>query len=323
MAAPPEMDYGHGRRRAGRGGSVIGPLILILIGGLLLLQNLGLVSPEVWGNLWRLWPLVLVLIGLEFLVGHRVGALGVLGLMLIVVGGAAVWALTTATASPPSVQTRTLTQPTQGATQANVLVNYGAGQFEIGPLQGGAADQLASMTFQAPAGVEPSVHYQVVDGVGQLQYDVAGRGGWQAAALPWARGGRSQEDVPQMSVALMPSLPLSLTVRVGAADARLDLEQLKVSSLDCSVGASNAWIRMPAAGMTTAHVAGGATALTIEVPTGVAAQIQYRGGLSTAAVDQTRFPQVGDGLFRSPDYETAANRVDLTIDSGLASVTIR
>jgi hypothetical protein len=48
-----------------RRGSVVWPLLLIAIGSILLLQNLGLLPGNLWGQIWRLWPLALVLIGLE------------------------------------------------------------------------------------------------------------------------------------------------------------------------------------------------------------------------------------------------------------------
>jgi hypothetical protein len=40
-------------------------------------------------------------------------------------------------------------------------------------------------------------------------------------------------------------------------------------------------------------------------------------------VDQSRFPQVSDSMFRSPDYDTAQNKVDLNIETGVTTITIR
>src|SRR5687768_17804000 len=37
---------------------VLGPLLLILAGSVFLLNNLGLLSWNVWGEVWRLWPLI-------------------------------------------------------------------------------------------------------------------------------------------------------------------------------------------------------------------------------------------------------------------------
>ena len=96
MAAP----YGSARPR--RRGSVIGPLVLIFIGGVFLLQNAGIVSPTVWGGLWRLWPLVLVLVGMELLFGARAGwlvAIVGLGAILFALAFLSGWNFSTSSAS--------------------------------------------------------------------------------------------------------------------------------------------------------------------------------------------------------------------------------
>ena len=73
------------RARRRHGGSVIGPLLLIFVGGVFLLQNAGILPASVWGDLWRLWPLVLVLAGLELLIGRRLPWLFAIGGLVIVV----------------------------------------------------------------------------------------------------------------------------------------------------------------------------------------------------------------------------------------------
>jgi hypothetical protein len=58
------------------------------------------------------------------------------------------------------------------------------------------------------------------------------------------------------------------------------------------------------------------------VPQGVAASIRARGGLASINIDSNRFPRSGD-VNQSPDYETAANKVDMDIQTGVGSVDIR
>ena len=41
----------------------MGALILIAVGIVFLLLNFGLVSWAIWGQLWRLWPLLLIVVG--------------------------------------------------------------------------------------------------------------------------------------------------------------------------------------------------------------------------------------------------------------------
>src|SRR4030081_150733 len=69
--APPTYGPPPATQRRRRGG-VVGPLILIFLGGVFLLQNTGYLPPNFWFNLWRLWPVILVLVGIELLLANRV-----------------------------------------------------------------------------------------------------------------------------------------------------------------------------------------------------------------------------------------------------------
>ena len=83
------------------------------------------------------------------------------------------------------------------------------------------------------------------------------------------------------------------------------------------------WITLPwAAGHTMATIKAGAADLDISIPQGVAARVRAQVGLSSLSIDQARFPKTGD-YFISPEYEQATNRLDIRLDSGLASVNIR
>jgi len=322
MAAPygPPLGARRRQRRAPRG--VIGPIVLILLGGSLVLQNANLLPGDLWRDVGQFWPLVLVLVGVEMLLGGRLGALVVAVVAVALVGVAAVVAVTGTMGQPArAAEPQTLQQARAGARQAAITVRFGAGRLDLAALPGGQGDQLATLTYQGLGGLRPDARYQVVNGVGQLEYGLAGQNRWPDAVLPWLRGDPAAG--PTMEIAVAPGIPVSLNIQTGAADAHLDLQQLDVTNLDISVGASSATIRMPsAAGSTTAHVSGGATTLSIDVPDGVSAQVRYRGGLDNIEVDETRFPAAGEHLYRSTGYDTAANRVDLTIDAGMATVRV-
>jgi hypothetical protein len=209
-----------------------------------------------------------------------------------------------------------------GATQAAVTVRFGAGELNIGALSSPGPDELASMDYQGPPQLAPQPRYTASPGgVGQLSYETFGPGSGRPGQgfFPFSnRGGGGQ-----LNLSFAPNVPIaSLVLQSGATDAHVDLSNLRVSTLDLSVGAATAWVRFPQAGSTTARISGGASTVTLQIPQGVAAQIQTRGGLSTVNIDQSRFPQVGDGLYRSADYDGAANRLDLTIETGITTIQV-
>ena len=51
--------------------NIVGPLILIGLGMLFLMQNLGIVDINIWNLIWRFWPVFLIAAGLEMVLGSR------------------------------------------------------------------------------------------------------------------------------------------------------------------------------------------------------------------------------------------------------------
>ncbi len=48
----------------------VGPLLLLVIGFILLFKEMGLLQWESWGSLWRYWPVILILWGMEIFARH-------------------------------------------------------------------------------------------------------------------------------------------------------------------------------------------------------------------------------------------------------------
>ncbi len=117
--------------------------------------------------------------------------------------------------------------------------------------------------------------------------------------------------------------PLDMTLKTGASSAEVDLTDLKVTRLRIETGASRFTVHLPAgAGYTEATVQAGAAQITIIVPEGVAARIREDVGLASVRMDTSRFPRA-DGLYESPGFDTATNRVELLVQGGVARVEVR
>jgi hypothetical protein len=132
---------------------------------------------------------------------------------------------------------------------------------------------------------------------------------WRGGGLAWTFG-------------LSPEIPLSLYLETGAGEAHIDLTDLHVTDLRLQTGASSTRLALPAqAGYTRAKIEGGAASLSVRVPTGVAARIETSGGLASISVDRDRFPRQA-GVYQSPDYQAAENKIDLRVEIGAGSISI-
>jgi hypothetical protein len=250
----------------------------------------------------------------RFLVGIAVGALVTLGAVAMALGTGAAARVASFPAGP--AESRSYAQPVDGVSRANVHLQFGAGQLNLGALEIGHSS-LATASVAGPSNHLPEPTYRVRDGVGELTYAIRD----DQMRLPFFRG--SDEDT-RMNVQLARNTPFMLNVETGASESALDLSALQITRLDLRTGVADTRVRLPqAAGQTSVAAKGGITDLTFEVPQGVAADIQVSDGMASRAIDEQRFRPLGGGHYRSADYDSASNRIDLHIELGMATLTIR
>jgi hypothetical protein len=284
---------------------------LVLFGGLLLLQNFGLLPVGV--NVWTIfWPLVLIFIGVRLLIRSQSR----------MDGSDYRQASGSSASSGPAFNTSSnergeaVSAPLGSARRATIRIHHGAGELRI---DGNAAPtELFSGTF-----------------VGGLDSDIR-PGGEEVSADLRPRTPYSFPDPARplnWTMGLNPNVPMSLNLEIGASRNFIDLQNVQAKDIRLETGASATELTLPArAGDTRAMVKSGAAEVNIRIPDGVSAVIRAHGGLASISVDTTRFPKVQGGMesgfapsgeYRSPDYEVSGNRVDLDIEMGMGSVTVR
>ena len=272
-----------------RGSYVVGA-ILIVIGVFSILQvgiNALGIAFRIW---WIFWPLVLIGVGAWIVLGVSRGSVR------------------------SDVFREQASIPLEGARDAAVTVRHGAGRLSIGSGAGGG-DQLLSGTFGG--GLDAS--RRVDSGRLIVLMRVRDRDVGHYIFGPWRRGWAGMLD---WDFGLNPGIPLSLRLETGASEARLSLGDLQVRELYLKTGASSTTIDLPTrAGHTMVTVESGAAAVKIRVPREVGASIVVRSTLAGVHVDRTRFPESAAG-YRSPDFDSAPNKAEIFVETGVGSVEI-
>ncbi len=196
----------------------------------------------------------------------------------------------------------------QGASAATVKINHGAGELNLH--SGAGANEIARGTFVG--GLDQKAHRN------GDRLEVRMRPAREFLDFPFF-GPRSQLD---WDVALNPNIPIDLSLNLGANKSTIDLSGMKITRLDLDTGASDTNVILPTSGRFSADLDFGAASMTVTIPEGLSARIRSTVVAGDVQIDQSRFPR-GGGYYQSPDYETAANAVDMTIDGGAASLKIK
>ena len=309
-----------GRRRYGT--PILGPVLLIAAGVVFLLNTLNFVPWSIWGQLWKLWPLILVAIGLDLLFGRRNPLVSlVIVLVVLAAGIGLVYAYGGLNPPGPLAQT-TLDVPLNSAKTADVRIEMGVGELRVdGDLRDPAKLAAGRLDYFG--------NYQKPDQTTSTSGNTANLTLDQRAdnmnfdPFNWfGNEDRSLDGSLDWEIHLNPAIPTSLDVQTGAGNGTLDLGQMKVTNLVVQRGVGNVEITLPSSGSTDARIQGGVGNANITVPKDVAARIKVNKGIGNANV--SGFKSVGNDTYESEGYSSsAANRVELTVESGVGNVNIR
>lgn len=200
-----------------------------------------------------------------------------------------------------SAPIETLSVPIDGLAEAQIRLGFGGGELTLG-----RADPATLVSGSFEGGV-----IQKSSGPGRIALEPSQPG---RPLVTWAP--------THWDVRVTGEIPVDLRLDTGANRSIVDLTTLQIRRLELHTGASESTIRLPATGRTAVRIDCGFASVYADVPQGVAARIRGKMGLGAIQVDETRFPRGADG-WASADFETAPNRVDISIDGGFGTVRVR
>jgi len=294
---------------------ILFPFLLIVAGVVALLSRQGMIAWNI-RDLWRFWPLVLVLLGLEMVLARtRWGAALFLVIALAMVVG--VGALSSTgfgdRIAEPSSASQFLTQELAGAESAKVSIEFGYGELQVTELTD-SPNLMEGECVHYDDAYRCEKSYRVSNNEGYLILRSKSN---QSFGSSWDLGRGSQ-----WMVELNASVPLMLDVSIGAGEATLNLSRLWVTDLDLDGGKGRVEVVFPEdAGRTTADIDVGIGDVTLSIPEGVAARIEIDSGLGSVEVAE-RFRKEGD-YYVSEGFGLASNRLYLEIEGGIGSISVR
>ena len=317
-------------------------ILLIILGMVLLLNTTEVVGWGIWWQLFHFWPVALIAIGFHLILAPRFPLLSALAVTLILVAGIGAAYLSDRNTEPgylvgDSYHSRALSD----IETLEMEIDFGAGSLAVDsgvPPNGDELFTVRSTGIRAAVNPAPS-RMSAQGGIGYSPIRMDGNAAVTISPEDPSdlRGAhKSGRDIDidlwglfqrlgdiDWDVGISPDVAeVMLYIGAGAADIDLLLSDLNVKTLDLDMGAADVYMELPAnARHTQVYIDAGAADIDIAVPDGVAALINSDSGLISLDVDTSRFPKTG-GVWQSPNYATAENRVEINIDAGASSVSI-
>ena len=287
----------------------VGPFILVGIGILFLLNNLGLIEVNFWRLASTLWPVALIGVGLDMLIGRRSSAGSLLAVLLtaiFLVGGALFVGVGPATISRGEMtEIRYAPGP---VTEADIRISTSTGRLTVGTLADAGVLVAGSVRL---AGNE-SVKEESGEEGGKADYRLSSEG----VGVVGVAGNESVWDLR-----INGEVPSNLEIDTGAGEAELNLERARLTSLKVSLGIGATTITLPRSGQFTGEISGGIGKLVIRVPASLAVRLQVDTGIGQVQVG-SGFSTSGENIYLSEAAKKGEASVSLDVSSGIGQVVI-
>ncbi len=327
--------------------SLFWPIVLIAIGVIWLLVNLGVISGLNIAVLFRLWPLILIAVGLDLLFGREsrltsailgVGTVAVIIVLMLIGPSIGLAPNLDITVDEYSV-------PREDATSARIDLHTSVGEVNIFAL----AD--SGNLFEAEVAHVGELNF-VSEGTTEKHISLSQREENFSFGLDFLGRAFNPENELYWRVGLSNALPIRLAVDNGLSNATLDLSDIQLTGLEMNGGVGSVELRLPA--MEDSYevsVNGGVGNTTILVPENAAVALDIDGGVGEVRIDvpddagvrvagesgvgginvPAYFNRIegddsdfvgADGVWETEGYASAERKITITYNGGVGSLNI-
>jgi len=284
-------------------------------------------------SVWRLWPMILLLLGVSSLIKHAtvkkylMSGIGLIaGLILFSENkyedvvqfetDEKVSEVRDSVSVPfdPSLSDTSYLSISAGAASIDIGLNEDSSLMLIqrhsevfendSEINGGNIDEI-------DAGSSFSIDHKVRDGINRVNLEFGGN-----LTL------FGNQKLKRAKVLLNPKALWNMDIDGGATSMNADLSALRISSLNLEVGASSVNLRLGLIQDSSFyHIEGGAAKFLIEIPEDAGCRITQESGLSKH--DFPNFIKKANNVYETPNYATSKKKIILDIQTGISSITVQ
>ena len=263
----------------------------------------------------RLWPLLLIAVGLDVLLGRRADIWAALAVFIIVglfVGG--VWLIrSTRSVWTGELNTVEIVQKLDNTTSAEVEIIFGIGELEVKAMRG--SNNLVEGLLDLTEDENLTQDFSIINGTAFFNLESVGMQFYPS----WLVHG-GFVNPRKWRIELNDSVPIDLDIKTGVSYAVIDLEYLNLTNVEIDTGVGETIVYLPSSGHFAVRISGGVGSLRVYVLVDLAVRIhvdEFLGNTSVAG----GYIQSGN-LFYSENYETAENRIELYLSGGIGEIQV-
>ena len=323
-----------------RNRGIVGPTLSIGLGSIFLLSNLNILNWDAWMTIMRLWPILIIAIGLEIFIGRKniwLSSMGVGFTLTLLAAG--LWYSggvlgVDGIVEPPAgvrVTSDEIEQSLDDAKSAYVNIESSVGKLSI--------DSLSDDDIFIEGKIYSIEQEKITE-----SYKISGDKISYYLGSEWEPGNFNDfnnNERLSWELSLTEEIPLFLDLSLGVGESDLDLEELQISEFSLDIGVGQTTVTLPngqyqaqingGIGQTIVHlpdegqieldVDGGIGEILIYIPEDMPAKIHVDRGL--AGLDIPSSYNQDEDVYTSPNFSEKKDFIEIYISQGIGNIAIR
>lgn len=305
-------------------------IVLLFVGGVLLLENFQVID-FYWRNVWRFWPIFLIIAGVNILFNKNKSQLGsVISIVILAftlcllffkgqespdgkrlfntgIGGRGNNSDADSNSNSDKLEHLHFAEPFVDVADMRTVLNISGGGTSFSLNE--SADSLITADVKKRGGIF-TVKNVNSDGLRTIDFKMKGNSNWSVS-----EGGN------EVDLRLNKQPKWEVNVNLGAGSIDFDLSDYKISDFNFDGGAAALSVKFGALlPLTNVNVKTGIADVKIKVPKTAGCKIRAKTGLSSKEFND--FKKMSDGTFESANYESAVNKIIINLDGGLSNFEV-
>lgn len=301
----------NGESRRSKTGFGFSPILLIILGIVFLLNNFGLLPWEIWQNIWKFWPVLLILFAVEVLLGRSSSLKTILFLVVLIFLLPIVLILNPLTGNPLATQSLVYEKPLGNLTKTEIQLNLPSNNLELVSLEQDSDKALVSTVKYSKLLPETEILEERRFGEAKYNFNQPQR------YFPF-----SDNLGNSVKLKLSRLIPHSLYLKSTTGVFDINLESLNIPLLEIDSGASQIEIRYAKNTINKTFIKATAAKITLKLPTELSVELKIDSAIKEVKINESRFRKK-ENSYISLNSNPSNGKVQIEVSGSASSVEIK
>ena len=305
------FDSSEGRHNRNRTNLSLTALFAILLGLIFLLNNFVILPWEIWQNIWKFWPVLLILFGIEAILGRNSSFRSFGFLLFLIFVLPLILILNPLSGNPLATKKLSVEKPLGNLTKSQLFFNLASANIKIDALESSSSKVVQGSINYSSLLPKPEIKEESLFGQTKFSFTQPTK------EIPFLNniGNNVNLKISQL-------IPYDINIKSNTGNLNLNLTEIRIDFLNIETGAGKFSFELSAKYSSKVYIRASASLISFKIPNEAGVSFKTDSNLKQINLPDSRFERIG-GIYKSKNYEISANKIDIEVSGPISSVEIK